>query len=165
MQNQVSTLKVKGKLEGLKFSCLFSKRRKHLGLGDRGRREIEEPAFAAIKEKKKKKENISACIFKEGNWGFSPPSNCCLFPSSSPWANGEDEANASSAWNQGIRLQLRWDLGMRHDLFIGQGGRGPAALHPPWKHILGFAKLKTVHQVNQAWFPLSFLVQLLLCPR
>lgn len=51
-QNQVSTLKLKGKLEGLKFSCLFFRRRKHLGLGNWGMRKIEEPAFVAIKEKK-----------------------------------------------------------------------------------------------------------------
>lgn len=156
-QNQANTLKFKEKLEALEFSCLFSRKRKHLGLGSCGRKETEELAFAAIRE------NISECTSKKGKWGFCPPTNCSLFRSSIPWAAGEDEANAFPAWTQDMRLQLTWHLGMRHNLFTGQGRVGLAALHPSWKHkLVDFAKLKTV---SISLYQLIFLVQLLFCLR
>lgn len=61
-QNQVTTLTLKEKPEGLKFSCPSSRRRKHLGLRDKGKREIEEPAFAATKKKEKKIQGKEICM-------------------------------------------------------------------------------------------------------
>lgn len=73
-QNQVSTSKLKGKLEGLKFSCLFS-RRKRLGLEDSGRREIEARAFATVKEKKKRKKIFLHAFLREAL--AQPPFAAC----------------------------------------------------------------------------------------